>query len=49
MDNIIKFPKNEESPDQISKRLLEDLTYTVLKMISDEGFDVNNRKFRNFC
>jgi len=46
MDNIIKFPKNEETPDEVSKRLLEDLTYTVLKMISDEGFDVNNRKFR---
>ena len=46
MDNVIKFPKNKESADEISKRLLEDLTYTVLKMISNEGFDVNDRKFR---
>jgi hypothetical protein len=46
MDNVIKFPKNKESADEISKRLLEDLTYTVLKMISNEGFDINDRKFR---
>ena len=46
MDNVIKFPKNKESADEISRRLLEDLTYTVLKMISNEGFDVNDRKFR---
>lgn len=46
MDNIIEFPNNRETEEQLSKRLLEDLTYTVLKMVQNEGFDIDNKAFR---
>ena len=46
MDNIIEFPNKQESADAKSKRLLEDMTYVILKMIDNEGFDVNDRAFK---
>ena len=46
MDNVIQFPNKQESAEAKSKRLLEDLVYVVLKMIANEGFDVEDRAFK---
>ena len=46
MDNVIEFPNKQESAEAKSKRLLEDMTYVLLKMIDNEGFDVNDRQFK---
>ena len=46
MDNVIEFPNKQESAEAKSKRLLEDMTYVILKMIANEGFDVNDRAFK---
>ena len=46
MDNVIEFPKKRESSEEMSKRMLEDITYVVLKMIANEGFDVDDRAFK---
>lgn len=46
MDNVIQFPKKQESSEEKSKRLLEDMTYVILKMIDNEGFDVNDPAFK---
>ena len=46
MDNVIEFPKKRESSEEMSKRMLEDITYVVLKMIANEGFDVEDHAFK---
>ena len=46
MSNVIEFPKKRESSEEMSKRMLEDITYVVLKMIANEGFDVDDRAFK---
>ena len=46
MDNIIEFPNKKESAEAKSKRLLEDMTYVVLQMLDNDGFDVNDRAFK---
>ena len=46
MDNIIEFPNKQESAEAKSKRLLEDMTYVVLQMLDNDGFDVNDRAFK---
>ncbi len=46
MDNVIEFPNKQESAEAKSKRLLEDMTYVILKMIANEGFDVDDRAFK---
>ena len=46
MDNIIQFPNKKESSEAKSTRMLEDIVYVVLKMIDNEGFDVNDRAFK---
>ena len=46
MDNIIEFPNKKESSEAKSTRMLEDIVYVVLKMIDNEGFDVNDRAFK---
>ncbi len=46
MDNVIEFPKKRETSEEISKRMLEDIVYVVLKMIANEGFDVEDRAFK---
>ena len=46
MGKVIEFPKKRESAEDMSKRMLEDITYVVLKMIANEGFDVEDRAFK---
>ena len=46
MGKVIDFPKKRESAEDMSKRMLEDITYVVLKMIANEGFDVEDRAFK---
>ena len=46
MGKVIEFPKKRESAENMSKRMLEDITYVVLKMIANEGFDVEDRAFK---
>ena len=46
MDNIIEFPNKQESAEAKSKRLLEDMTYVILQMLDNDGFDVNDRAFK---